>query len=310
MATRDPYRVLGLSKGASASDIKKAYRTLAKKYHPDTNKGDGEAARKFADISAAHDLLIDAERRGLYDRGEIDADGNPMHRGFNPFGGGAAGGGPFRRWSSSGSGPGGFNPDDIFSEIFGTMRPGGGAGAPAKGADLAYNLSVDFLEACKGGRKRVSMPHGKTLDVTIPAGVADGQQIRLRGQGGAGPAGAPAGDALITISVAPHALFERSGNDIRIDLPITLYEAVLGARIRVPTLDGSVELKIPPNSSSGRALRLKGRGIAGKGTPGDQLVTLRIVLPEDPDAALKTHAEEMQDKRPYTVRDGRFGNKS
>jgi DnaJ-class molecular chaperone len=312
MATRDPYKVLGLSKGASTAEIKKAYRALAKKHHPDTNKGDDAAARKFSEVSAAHDLLIDDEKRGQFDRGEIDADGNPTHKGFNPFGGGGQGAGPFRRWSSQGggAGPGGFNPEDIFADIFGNMGPGGGAHRAATGPDVSYTLKVTFIEAAKGGPKRISMPNGKTLDVNIPAGVIDGQQIRLRGQGGASPSGAPSGDALITIAVAAHPLFERAGDDIKLDLPVTLYEAVLGARIRVPTLEGSVQVKIPPNSSSGKTLRLKGKGVAAKGHTGDLLVTLRIMLPESGDEAIKTLAEEMQKSRPYSVRGDRFGNNS
>ncbi len=320
MATRDPYKVLGLSKGASSSDIKKAYRTLAKKHHPDTNTGDDEAARKFSELSTAHDLLSDEQKRAQFDRGEIDADGNPTYKGFNPFGGGGGGGqgaGPFRRWSGHGGGQGGaggINPEDIFTEIFGNMgggaRPGPGSGRPPTGPDVSYTLKVTFVEAAMGGPKRVSMPNGKTLDVNIPPGVTDGQQIRLRGQGGAGPAGVPSGDALITIEVAAHTLFERNGNDIRLELPVTLYEAVLGAKIRVPTVDGSVQIKIPPNSSSGKVLRLKGKGIAHKDKAGDLLVTLRIVLPDAADEELTTLAEEMQAARSYTVRSDRFGNNS
>ncbi len=314
MATRDPYKVLGLSKGASGADIKKAYRTLAKKHHPDTNTGDDEAARKFSELSAAHDLLSDEQKRAQFDRGEIDAEGNPTYKGFNPFGGGSQGAGPFRRRSGhgGGQGAGGFNPEDIFTEIFGGMGGGQrpGPGRPPTGPDVTYTLKVTFVEAAKGRPKRVSMPNGKTLDVNIPPGVEDGQQIRLRGQGGVGPAGVPSGDALITIAVAAHALFERDGNDIRLELPVTLYEAVLGSKIRVPTLDGSVQIKVPPNSSSGKVLRLKGKGIAAKDKAGDQLVTLRIVLPETPDTEITALAEEMQSARPYTVRSDRFGNNS
>lgn len=296
---RDPYQVLGLTKGASTADIKKSYRALAKKYHPDTNKGDEQAAQKFSEISTAHDLLIDEDKRRQFDSGDIDAEGNPTHKGFNPFGGG----GRSARWSTQSGGPGGFNPEDIFSEIFGNARRAGGA-------DVNYHLKVTFVEAAQGGRKRVSMPNGKTLDVNIPAGVLDGQQIRLRGQGGSGPPGAPAGDALITIEIGSHPLFERVGSDIRLELPVTLYEAVLGARIRVPTISGSVGLKIPPKSSSGKTLRLKGKGVAAKGKAGDQLVVLRIVLPEDADDAMTSLAEDMAEHRPYTVRGPQFGNNS
>ncbi len=307
MATRDPYQVLGLSKGASTSEIKKAYRALAKKHHPDTTKDDAESARKFSEISAAHDLLIDSEKRAQFDRGEIDAAGKPTMSGFNPFGGGGPGGGPFRGRPGQG---GGFNPEDLFSEIFGSTRPGTRQARPAGGPDVTYTLNVTFVEAAKGGRKRVSMPNGKTLDVNIPAGVEDGQQIRLRGQGGSGPLGGAAGDALITIKVSAHPLFERAGSDIKLELPVTVYEAVLGAKIRVPTIDGSVELKIPANSSSGKTLRLKGKGLAGKGKTGDQLVSLKVVMPDEADDALKSLAVEMLASSPYSVRGADFGNNS
>ena len=307
---RDPYQVLGLSKGASTKDIKKAYRTLAKKYHPDTNKGDDEAARKFSEISAAHDLLSDDEKRGQFDRGEIDAEGNPTFKGYNPFGGGRQGGGTYRRWSGSGGpGMGGGGPEDIFAEIFGNFGQGGPRAA-ARGQDVSYRLKVSFLEAAKGERKRVTMPNGKTLDVNIPAGVSDGQQIRLRGQGEPSMGGGSAGDALITVDVGKHPLFERDGNDIRLELPVTLYEAVLGAKIRVPTLEGSVELKIPANSSSGRTLRLKGRGISVKGAAGDQLVVLRVMLPKHADERLEKLARDLAENAPYTVRGDKFGNNS
>ena len=307
---RDPYQVLGLSKGAGTKDIKKAYRTLAKKYHPDTNKGDDEAARKFSEISAAHDLLSDEEKRGQFDRGEIDAEGNPTFKGYNPFGGGRPGGGTHRRWSSSGGpGVGGGGPEDIFAEIFGNFGQGGPRAA-ARGQDVSYRLKVSFLEAAKGERKRVTMPNGKTLDVNIPAGVSDGQQIRLRGQGEQSMGGGAAGDALITVDVEAHPLFERSGNDIRLELPVTLYEAVLGDKVRVPTLEGSVELKIPANSSSGRTLRLKGKGIAVKGKAGDQLVILRVMLPKDADERLEKLARDLAENAPYTVRGDKFGNNS
>jgi DnaJ-class molecular chaperone len=307
---RDPYQVLGVARIATDAEIKKAYRKLAKQHHPDANQDDAKAAQRFAEITGAYDLLTDRAKRAQFDRGEIDADGKPVHRGFNPFGGAeAAGGGPFRRWSGRGE-RGGFHPEDVFSEIFSsfgerTARP------PRRGRDLGYTLKVSFVDAARGTKTRVTLGGGKTLDVNIPAGVAGGQQIRLRGQGEAAPLGGPPGDALVTVEIEPHPLFVREGNDIRLELPITLYEAVLGAKVRVPTLDGSVEVTVPPNSSSGKVLRLKDRGIrlTGQALPGDQLISLRIVLPDQAGEDLKTFARMLQDKTPYSVRGRHFGNK-
>lgn len=307
----DPYSVLGVGKSASAPEIKSAYRRMAKKYHPDSNAGNDQAAQKFADVSAAYEVVGDAEKRKKFDSGEIDAKGNPRHTGFNPFGGEGFNAGPFRQRSGGGgfSGARGGGAEDLFAEIFGGGR-GGVRQRPAKGQDLAMRVTVSFNEAATGGKRRVTMPGGKQLDITIPAGVADGQQIRLKGQGGPSPSGGPAGDGLVTILVAAHPLFTRDGRDLRLDLPISLYEAVLGAKVRVPTLDASVELKIPANSNSGRTLRLKGKGVvgAGKAPAGDLLVTLRIVLPEHSDSELKALMKKWASDAPYDVRGSKFRN--
>ena len=326
---RDPYKVLGVPKRASEAEIKSAYRKLAKKYHPDANSGDDKAAGRFAEVSAAYELLKDKEKRALFDRGEIDAKGNPTGYGADPFGPG----GPFAGARAAGArrggqraGPfGGARAEDIFSEFFSAAgrsdSHGGGAGpgnmggmggspfggAASSGRDISYTLSIPFSEAIRGAVRRVTLAGGKTLDVKIPKGVADGQQIRLRGQGEADPrARGRAGDALITVKIEPDPLFERDGNTLRLTLPVTLYEAVLGGKAKVPTPTGSVELTIPARSSSGRVLRLKGKGVATeKGPAGDLLVTLRIVLPaSDPEleAFLKKHAPT----RPYSVRGPEF----
>ncbi len=311
---RDPYDVLGVSKTASAAEIKKAYRQLAKKHHPDSNKGDKAAEKKFSEATTAYDLLNDKDKRSAYDRGEIDAEGNPKFQGFDPFGGGdgAFGGGRaggFRTHTSSG----GFSAEDIFSEIFGgfgaatqeRQRP-----RQTRGADVNYTLAVTFRDAMTGATKRITLPGGRQLDVRIPVGVDDGQQIRLKGQGDSGMAGIPKGDALITIQVSADPLFRRDGQNIRLDVPITLYEAALGATIKVPTLDGTVETKVPPKSSSGRTLRLKGKGVpaSGKQTAGDMLITLKIVLPESGDEDLTELMERWRDDKPYDVRSGLFRN--
>ncbi len=312
---RDPYQVLGVSKGASDAEIKKAYRALAKKYHPDANSGDDTAARRFSDASAAYELLGDKTKRAQFDRGEIDAEGKPAFSGFNPFGGGGGGGGPFGGFGGAGggrgrAGQGGIRPEDIFSEVFGSFGERPQARAAARGKDVHHTVKVSFVDAARGTKSRVTLASGKTLEVTVPPGVASGQQIRLRGQGGSAAAAQP-GDALITVDVANHPLFSRDGDNIRLDLPVTIYEAVLGAKIRVPTLDGSVELKIAPDTNSGRVLRLKGKGIKPKGTSkaGDQLITIRVQLPPDAGGDLRALAERMRDEAPYEVRGDAFGNK-
>lgn len=318
MAARDPYTVLGVSKSAKADDIKKAFRRLAKKYHPDQNKDDPKAKEKFAEANQAYEILGEEAKRKQFDRGEIDAEGKP--RGFEGFpgGGGRPGGGNQGGWEFE-FGPGGFrqrgasggfDASDIFSELFGGGR-GAGPGARTRqrpqqaGEDLQASLSVSLEEAVRGATKRVAMPTGKALDVTIPAGIEDGKQIRLKGQGNPSPFGGPAGDAIVTVKVAPHPLFKVDGRDLRIDLPLTLYEAVLGGPVEVPTLTGRIELNIPAGTSGGRALRLRGKGLPASGSnpAGDLFVTMKIVLPEASDSELETLMKTWREKKPYRPRD-------
>ncbi|HEX3944337.1 MAG TPA: DnaJ C-terminal domain-containing protein [Rhizomicrobium sp.] len=295
---RDPYEVLGVAKTASEAEIKKAFRSLAKKYHPDTKGGDAAAQKKFQEISGAYDILGDKEKRAKFDRGEIDASGNP--RGFDPrahgFEGGRGPSGHQYSWSSDGETAEGFRAEDIFSELFGgglgSGRRGGGK-RPRAGESYEVAATVSFEEAARGGTRRVYMPDGRELDVRIPVGLRDGQQIRLKGQGGEGRNGGPRGDVLLNVSVAPHPYLTRDGNNLRMDLPVTLQEAVLGGKVTVPTLTGSVALSVPANSNSGAMLRLKGKGIPAHGNEaaGDLYVKLVVTLPDRPDAELRTFAE-------------------
>src|SRR6185437_15278032 len=297
---RDPYDVLGVSKNASEADIKKAFRSLAKKYHPDTKGGDAAAQKKFQEISGAYEILGDKEKRAKFDRGEIDASGNP--RGFDPrsggfeggpFGGQGQPGGSQYSWGSGGEAAEGFRAEDIFSELFG----GGGGGRrgrrPRVGESYEVSITVGFEDAAKGGTRRVFMPDGREVDVRIPAGLRDGQQIRLKGQGGEGRNGGPRGDVLLNVSVAPHPLFTRDGNDLRMDLPVTLQEAVLGGKVTVPTLTGPVQLSVPANSNSGSVLRLKGKGIPAHGSEaaGNLYAKLIVTLPDRTDTELRKFAE-------------------
>jgi DnaJ-class molecular chaperone len=316
---RDPYEVLGVPRSASAAAIKSAYRKLAKKHHPDSNANDPKAAERFAEINSANEILGDEDKRKQFDRGEIDAEGKPRFQGF-PGGGGARGrAGPggfesytFRSGGGGGAGAGGF--EDILNSMFGGggtrgARPGGGAhfefdtGGIGVDLDLNVAMTISLEEAVKGGEKRVRLPTGKELNVKIPAGVNDGQQIRLKGQGETAP-GHPPGDLLITITIGPHPFFKVDGSDLRIDLPITLYEAVLGGKVRVPTLGNAVELSIPKNTSSGRTFRLKGKGLPRTGGAGDLFVTTRIMLPDGNDAELETLMQKWRDKHPYNPRSG------
>lgn len=303
---RDPYTTLGVPKNASNADIKKAFRKLAKKYHPDSAADDPNAKAKFAQTNSAYELLRDKEKRQAYDNGEIDADGNPKFQGFDPFSGGQQQGHP-------GAGGHSFRPEDIFGEIFGGFRGAGGPQRtrpiqPQKGQNIEYHLRIDFADAVLGTKRRLKLNTEKTVQVTVQPGIVDGQQIRLKSQGLPGANGGPNGDALINITVRRDELFTLDGRNIRLDLPITLYEAVLGAKIRVPTLSGAVDLKIPPNSSGGSILRLKGRGVPeGKSeTAGDMLVTIRIVLPEEKRADFEEAAEKWAKDAPYEVRGPRF----
>ncbi|RDE10551.1 DnaJ C-terminal domain-containing protein [Pelagibacterium lacus] len=323
---RDPYSVLGVPKSASDKEIKAAYRKLAKSLHPDQNPTDKDAHAKFAEATAAYDLLSDKTKRGQYDRGEIDAEGNPKFAGFGGFDPSGARGGP-----RGGAGAaGGFSAEDILKEFmsgFGGARRsaggnpfgGGGAagagaggaswdpfsgsttgGAGIKGEDVVVNLAVSLEDAQKGGSVPVTLPSGKTVSVKLPSPIEEGQQVRLRGQGRPSPMGGQPGDALVTIRFARHKQFRKDGNDLRVDVPITLYEAVLGAKVRVPTLDGAVELNLPPGPDTAKAMRLKGKGLFGKG---DLYVNLRVVLPKGGDPDLESLMRFWRDQKPYTVRD-------
>ncbi|WP_222876870.1 DnaJ C-terminal domain-containing protein [Terrihabitans soli] len=309
---RDPYDVLSVPRGASEAEIKKAFRKLAKTHHPDKSK-DPKAKEKFAEISSAYDLLSDAQKRGQFDRGEIDAEGKPRFRGFEGFGGQGQGGPGFGTgrshktftWGAGDGAGGGFSAEDIF-DLFGGM---GGRGGPRQqqapaGQDLAADVTVPFVDWAMGGKVRVNLLHGKELDVAIPAGIEEGKTIRLKGQGAASPYGGPAGDVLITVRIASHPQFRAEGKNIRVEIPVTFYEAVLGAKIRVPTLDGTVELTLPPKTTGKGALRLKGKGVQAKPVPGDLLVSPRIVMPEGPDAELENLAKRMKDGAPYDPRKG------
>ena len=306
---RDPYEVLGVSKKASEAEIKKAFRSLAKKHHPDKHASDPKAVKKFQEISAAYEIVGDKEKRAQFDRGEIDAAGQP--KGFDPGSRAGASGfeqgfGGFRGRPGGGTGPQGFEfewggnnaegfqADDIFADILGGLGGGGGRrrAQPRKGADVQLQTTVSLQEAALGGTRRVVVADGRQLEVRIPPGVKDGQQIRLRGQGVPGERGGPPGDALITIAIAPHPYFERDGRDLRLDLPITLKEAVIGAKVPVPTLTGPVTVTVPPHSNSGRILRLKAKGLPGAGgeSPGDLYARLVVTLPDMPDSKLDDFA--------------------
>ncbi|WP_294324192.1 DnaJ C-terminal domain-containing protein [uncultured Sphingomonas sp.] len=286
----DPYATLGVARGATEADIKKAYRKLAKELHPDRNKDNKAASDRFTKVTQAYDLLTDKDKRARFDRGEIDGDGNPA----SPFGFGAGGGtGGFRPGPG---GRGGFDmgPEgqggdfsDIFEGLFGGRGGGGGGFASGfgrrpqpKGGNVAYRLQVPFEDAAKLSPQRITLADGKTIDLKLPAGVDTGTQMRLTGKGDVGPGGA--GDAIVTVEVQPHRFYTRDGDDVRVDLPINLAEAVLGGKVRVPTVEGAVMLSVPKGATSGKTLRLKGRGFHRKdGTRGDQLVTLMVELPAD-----------------------------
>lgn len=302
----DPYSTLGVARTASEAEIKKAYRTLAKELHPDKNKDNPKASERFSDVSKAYDLLTDKDKRARFDRGEIDGEGNPT----SPFGGGfGGGGGGFRgQPGGQGAGPGGFAQDnvdlgDLFEGLFGGGgRTRGGFGQqqhrnvpPPKGANVAYRLAVDFLDAATLSPQRITLADGKTIDLKLPAGIETGTQMRLSGKGQPGPGGN--GDAIVTLEVRSHRFFRRDGDDIRLDVPITLGEAVRGDKIKVPTVDKPVFVTVPAGTSSGKTLRLKGKGFSKKGgARGDQLVTLNVDLPAD-DEALKAFAEQWKDAR-------------
>jgi DnaJ-class molecular chaperone len=313
---RDPYSVLGVSRSVSEKDLKSAYRKLAKANHPDQNKDDPKAHQKFAEISAAYDFLTDAEKRGAYDRGEIDADGTPKFAGFGGQRGGA------RRGAQPGAGN--FSAEDILKEFmsgFGgaqtrARRTSGGGGEwdpftgsmggrtqqdpQGRGEDAQVTLAVTLEDAHKGGSVPLRLPTNKVVNVKLPDKVEDGQQIRLKGQGMVSPWGGEPGDALVTVKFERHPKFRRDGADLRVDVPVTLYEAVLGGKVRVPTLDGSVELTLPANVNTTKALRLKGKGLHGTG---DLYASLKVVLPEHGDPDLESLMRFWRDQKPYKVRD-------
>lgn len=291
----DPYSTLGVARGASDAEIKKAYRSLAKELHPDKNPDNPKAAERFSRVTAAYDLLTDKGKRAQFDRGEIDGDGNPA----NPFAGARSGGGGFRGGQPGGSGfAGAVDGDlgDIFEGLFGGGNPFGRRSAPPqRGANVNYRLAVSFVDAAAATPQRITLQDGKTIDLKLPAGVESGTQVRLAGKGQPGSGGN--GDAIVTIEVGTHRFFTREGDNVRLDLPVTLGEAVLGGKVKVPTVDGAVMLGIPKGATSGKILRLKGKGFTGKsGQRGDQLVTLMVDLPFE-DATLARFVESWADTR-------------
>ncbi len=316
---RDPYEVLGVPRGASAAAIKSAYRKLAKKHHPDSNTNDPKAAERFSELNSANEIIGDEAKRKQFDRGEIDAEGKPRFQGFpggDPRGRAGGAGGFETHTFRTGGGPGGMGGagfEDILNSMFGGGAARGGArpgrsspfefdtGGIGLDLDLSVAMTVSLEEAVNGADKRVRLPNGKELNVKIPAGVVAGQQIRLKGQGETA-AGHPPGDLLIAVSIATHPFFKVDGSDLRVDLPITLYEAVLGGKVRVPTLGSAVELSIPKNTSSGRTFRLKGKGLPKAGATGDLYVTTRIILPDGNDAELEALMQKWRDGHPYNPR--------
>jgi DnaJ-class molecular chaperone len=295
---QDPYQELGVARSASADEIRRAFRKLAKQYHPDKNPGDKAAEDRFKRVSAAFDLLGDEDKKKKFDRGEIDAEGHEINRGFTgePFGRGGfdpRGGAQFE----------GVDLNDILSEVFGGR--GGGAragfGGPTRGADVRAQVSIELEEAIQGGRKRIAFADGRTLEITIPKGAVEGQVLRLKGQGAPGRAGP--GDALIELAIRPHPIFRREGESLVMDLPVSVPDALLGAKIEAPTPDGPVTLTVPKGSNAGSTLRLKGRGLPDpSGRRGDLLARLQIVLPDHPDPELERFAETWRKQRPYAPR--------
>lgn len=314
---RDPYQVLNIARSASADEIKKAYRKLAKKHHPDQNPSDPKAQGKFAEVNQAYEILGDEKKKLQFDRGEIDAEGKPKNFGFgfDPH--------QARRSTSRGGGEGfetfefnfgdrggakeGFEGFDFFADLFGGGRASSRSSRSSakKGADISASLTISLEDALRGVSARVTLPTGRALEVKIPAGIEDGTNVRLKGQGHpSSQKGEEAGDALISVHVAKHPFFRLEGRDLRLDLPVTLYEAVLGAHVPIPTLTGQVEMAIPPYVQAGRVFRLRGKGAPAHGghPAGDLLVTVRITLPESPDPALDSLMRQWQDNRPWTPR--------
>ena len=309
----DPYAALGLGRTATADDIRKAYRALAKELHPDVRPGDKAAEERFKRATAAFNLLSDPTTKGRFDRGEIDADGNermaygPRSRqgarahagaGAGPgYSGGSYGGGAYTGGGQTGgAGADAFDLGDIFSDLFGPGFGGGRGYSRMRGRDIRFTLDIDFLDAVNGAKRRIALSEGRTLDISIPAGVESGQVLRLKSQGGPGVQGGPAGDALVELKVRPHPQFRREGQDIHVDLNVSLTEAVEGARVQAPTVSCPVSLTIPAGSNTGKVLRLKGKGVGGQG---DQFVRLQVMLPETPDEDLKKFVKKWP-KRDYS----------
>jgi DnaJ-class molecular chaperone len=300
----DLYSVLGVEKNASQDDIKRRYRKLAKELHPDLNPDKPDIAERFKHITAAYDILSDPEKRGRYDRGEIDASGQerPQQRFYREY---AEDPGATRFYTREG-----FSDEeglrDLFEGLFGSRAGQGGAGVRmrARGADVAYTLPVDFLDAAKGAKKRVTVGEGQTIDLTIPAGVRDRQTLRLKGQGMPGFEGGPPGDAYVEVHVQPHPLFERKDGNIHMELPVSLAEAVLGGKVEVPTIDSPVSMTVPKGSNTGSTLRLRGRGIVdpASGQRGDQYVRLKVVLPKSPDPELEDLVRRWSETHAYDPR--------
>lgn len=300
----DPYKTLGVAKTATDEEIRKAYRKLAKEYHPDLNPSNKSAEARFKEISAANAILGDPEKRRAYDAGEIDETGAPQaeRRYYRDYADAGADAGA--RYARPEDFEGFGDIGDIFGDFLHRGRAqgrGGGAQFQARGQDLRYTLPVDFLDAVNGAKKRVTMPDGRTLDINIPAGVEEGQTLRLKGQGSPGFGGGPAGDALIDVQVQPHPAFRRDGNDIRSVVPITLHEALSGGSVRVATATGLLSVRVPKHSSSGRILRLRGKGVQRR-AKGDHLVELQVAMPPHPDADLESFVAEWEKQHPYNPR--------
>lgn len=300
----NPYEILGVAAGVSDEDLRKAYRELAKKHHPDLHPGDEGAEDRFKKISAAHSLLSDPEKRAQFDRGEIDADG--AERRERSFYRAYADGSDGARYSPFGpEGETEFSAEDIFAEVFG--KSGGAEGRSGfrmRGGDVTYSLRCPFLDTVNGAKKRIALPDGRYLDVSIPRGTRDRQTLRLKGQGMAGIGGGPPGDAFVEVHMEPHAFFHRKDDNIHVEVPVTLPEAVLGGKIRVPTIDGPVDLSVPAASNTGTSLRLRGRGVlaANSQLRGDQYVTLKVMLPDEPDEALSDFLKSWTLDHAYDVR--------
>ena len=302
---RDPYTVLGVQRDASDTEIQKAFRRLAKKSHPDLFPGDKKAEDRFKELNAANDIIGDPAKRARFDRGELDASGAEVRQ--NPFarGGRGAGGGGGSRGGPQGA-AGGFAFEDL-SDLFGGMFRGGGgpggAGFAQQAEPTRFTLEVDFADAATGAKRRVTLPGGRSLDVAIPAGIDDGQTIRLKGQGAPGPGGA-AGDALVEIKIKPDPVYRREGRDIHVELPVSLGEAVTGGKVEAPTVHGPVTVSVPPGANSGTRLRLKGKGIAAtkREAAGDQYVTLKVTLPKTRDPELEEFVKAWSARKPYNPR--------